>query len=88
MAISKDELIAQLQEALDTVESSDDNETVELTIGDSVLAFEVEETIEDEDEDEDEDEELVPNKYGELFDSNGDFVGFHHDWIGGPDDHH
>ncbi|WP_273860608.1 hypothetical protein [Photobacterium sp. GSS17] len=84
MTISRDELISQLQEALDAVESAEENDTIEITIGDTDITMVVEESVSDGDEDEE--EELVPNKYGELFDSNGDFVGHHPDWIGGPED--
>ncbi|NOH86076.1 hypothetical protein F0249_20120 [Vibrio sp. 03-59-1] len=88
MTISRDELISQLQDALNAAESAEENDTIEITIGDADITMVVEESVSDEDEDEneDEDEELVPNKYGELFDSNGDFVGHHPDWIGGPED--
>lgn len=83
MTISRDELISQLREALDAAESAEENDTIEITIGDTDITMVVEESVSDEDEDE---EELVPNKYGELFDSNGDFVGHHPDWVGGPED--
>ncbi|EKF9441621.1 hypothetical protein O1C31_003529 [Vibrio cholerae] len=83
MTISRDELISQLREALDAAESAEENDTIEITIGDTDITMVVEESVSDEDEDE---EELVPNKYGELFDSNGDFAGHHPDWVGGPED--
>ncbi|EOE2083541.1 hypothetical protein ACKBF6_003309 [Vibrio cholerae] len=89
MTISRDELISQLREALDAAESAEENDTIEITIGDTDITVVVEESVSDEDDDDDEDEdeeELVPNKYGELFDSNGDFVGHHPDWVGGPED--
>lgn len=81
MTISRDELVNQLREALESAESAEENDTIEITIGDTDITVVVEEPVSDED-----DEELVPNKYGELFDSNGDFVGHHPDWAGGPED--